>query len=438
MCLTKKIDLPEFIDEIFRAKNNLYLSLPSIDNLVAEKLINIAGEISIKVLIDNSEDSIRNGFGEIEGINKLIKNKIQIFQSDGNQISFIISDNVGYFLFPQSKIFSEKAKGTNAFKIDPVTIQLLIQHFFPKENQSEEIKLDQFVAIGDSHKYFETAFQEFQKNITTVQKFDNEKYETIVKNLSLNPPLSPNLQRQINTYTAKIQFVELKFSGGNLKDKIVTLPKNAIPINSEELRSLLLTRIKMFQDIEQNPEYKKFQELNDKIEKLRREFLIPITCRTGKSILKVDEKEIFLDELEKLKVESKTVTKELKTLLHEGRLNTLSLLRDELRAFFKENKPKELNTINKPEVREMMLEEIINSIISSVKFPDIRKLIENISLSEHFYDLTWNDFKDENLLKEFKRKEIMLDDEIDSIVKLKDAFEAEQPRKTLTEQQLFS
>lgn len=438
MKLIEKIDFPEFIEKVLVTTNNLYLSLPSIDRNIAEKLIKKADDVSIKVLIDNSEDVIKNGFGEIVGINKLIENNIKIYQSEGNLISFIITDNVGYFVFPQSKIFMEKAKGTNAFKIDPVTIQLLVQHFFPKENISDKIKLNQSLAIRDSTKYFETVFQELQQTSTTVLEFDNEIHEINVKKLKANPPLSPDLQRQINTYSAKIQFVELKFSGGNLKNKIATLPKDAIPINSDELKSLLHTRIKMFQDIDQEPEYKKFQEFKNNIESLRKDFLVPITSRPGKSILKIEDKESFLKELEKLKKESKTMSKELTTLLEEGKLDTIDLLKDELKMFFNANEPQQLKNLNNPKTKERKLLDIINKITSSVKFPEVSDLIDNISLTVYYYDLTWNDFKDEKLLKEFKKKEIMKKNEIDSIVKLKDAFEAKQPQETQIKKLLFS
>lgn len=406
MKLIEKIDHPKFIDEVSQATRRLYLSLPSIDNEIAEVLIRKANEITVKILIDNN---------------------IHIFQAEGNLVSFIILDDVGYFLFPQSKIFLEKAKGTNAFKIDPVTIQLLIQQFFPNEGQSLKNKSEQSVTIRESIGYFESALLE-AKNASSVTEFDNEKYEDIKKKLKVNPPLSPNLQRQINTYTAKIQFVELKFSGGNLENRIAQLPKKAIPINSEKLRGLLLTKIKMFQGINKASEYKKFREFKDKVEKLRRDFLTPITCRPNKSILKIELKEKFLEELKKLKDETKTLNEILTTILEEGKLNTVDLLKSELRTFFEANEPQELRGINKPEVKERKLEEIINTIVSSLKFPQIHNLIEKISIIELFYDLTWNDFKDERLHKEFEDKKIMAKDEIDVIVKMKKAFEVSDNR----------
>lgn len=427
MKLIETITFNEICDLIDKAESHLYISLPSIDEEIACALIEFDKSDITQIVIDNSEEVIRNGFGEQKGLDLLRGGNFKILQSDGNLISFIISDNTGYFIFPQSKIFLEKATGANAFKLDPVTIQLLIQNFFPSENLIDEATFSQVASIGDSIKHFETAFNEIRENGTeaSISQFDNEKYTAIQKNLKVNPPLSPNLQRQINTYTAKIQFVELKFTGGNLENKIAQLPKKAIPINSDELKNLLLTRIKMFQDISKDSNYKKFQEFKDKIEKLRKDFLIPITCRPSKSIIKMERKESFLRELEKLKDESKKMTKVLTTTLEEGKLNTIDLLRKELETFFKTNEPQELKDIDvdRADIKERKQTEIINSIVSSVKFPEVSDLIESISLSELFYDLTWNDFKDEKLHKEFLEKKVMIEDEINSIVDLKKVFD---------------
>lgn len=425
----EKIDFSQFVEEVFNATESLYLSLPSIDDEMADALTLAKQKkpnLKVNIVVDNSEESIRNGFGDIDGIDKLLQNNIQIFQSAGNLISFIISDFIGYFLFPHSRIFIDKAKGTNAFRIDPVSIELLKHYFFPNETKKNEF--EQIATIGDANKHFMQALNELNnKNITSVvSEFDNKKHKENKQNLKINPPNPPDLQRQINTYSAKIQFVELKFNGGNLENKIAQLPKKAIPINSEDLKNLLQTRIKMFQDIDKSSDYKKLIEFKDKVEKIRKEFLTPITCRPGKSIVKMDKKVRFLEELNTLKKETETLNNSLTTMLEEGKLNTLDLLRKELKAFFIANEPDELKNINRPEIKERKLEDIINTVTASVKFPEVSKLIENISLTELFYDLTWNDFKDEKLHKEFREKEIMKGDDIEQIVKLKDAYETKR------------
>jgi len=427
----ENIDFPKFVDEVFNATEHLYLSLPSIDDEMADALIlakNQKPNITINVVVDNSEESIRNGFGDIDGIDKLLKSNIQIRQSDGNLISFVISDNIGYFLFPHSRIFIDKAKGTNAFRIDPSSILLLKKYFFQNETTTD--KFEQIAIIGDATKHFEEAFKEVEnkqkEQNQTVSDFDNKKHEENKIKLKINPPLEPDLQRQINTYTAKIQFVELKFSGGNLENKIAQLPKKAIPINSDELKNLLQTRIKMFQDIDKSSDHKKLIEFKDKVEKLRKDFLTPITCRPGKSIIKIDNKEKFIIELNNLKKETEKLNTALTTMLEEGKLNTVDLLKKELKTFFIANEPDELKNINRPDIKERKLEEIINTITASVKFPEVSKLIEKISLTELFYDLTWNDFKDEKLHKEFQDKKIMNHNDIESIVKMKDVYETKR------------
>lgn len=428
MKLIEILSYSNIIDLIFEAEHQLLISLPSIDEEIAAALIQRDKSAIIRIVIDNSEESIRNGFGEAVGIEKLREQGFQIYQCDGNLVSFIISDKKGFFLFPQSKIFSENPKGPNSFKLDPVTIHLLIQNYFPSLKTETEANYLQLEAINDSLEHFENELLELNENGVSIatSSFDEEKYKLIKKNLKINPPLSPNLLRQINTYTAKIQFIELKFSGGHLENRIAQLPKKAIPINSEELKSLLLTRIKMFQDMSKNTDYEKFQEFKDKIEKLRKDFLTPITCRPGKSIIKIENKETFLNSLGQLKEETKKMNKVLTTMLEEGKLNTLDLLRKELIVFFKTNEPTEVKEILRVDIKERRVIEIINTIIASVKFPEVADLIKGISLTELFYDLTWNDFKDEKLHKEFLEKEIMKKDEIDSIVDLKKAFDVQK------------
>ena len=101
----------------------------------------------------------------------------------------------------------------------------------------------------------------------------------------------------------------------------------------------------------------------------------------------------------------------------------MDLLKKELKEFLIKNEPDELKSISNTEIKERRIEEISNKIVASVKFPQVDKLIMNINLTEFFYDLTWYDFKDENLLKEFREKEIMTNDDIDQIVRMKKVYE---------------
>lgn len=141
-----------------------------------------------------------------------------------------------------------------------------------------------------------------------------------------------------------------------------------------------------------------------------------------KSIIKIENLETFKNELDSLKKEANNLNTILPEILEEAKLNTIDVLIKELNTFLTNNEPEELNYIQKPELKLRMLKEIINTIVVSVKFPDIRKLIEHISINENYYDLTWNDFRDKKLIDEFSKKKIMKDEDIHSIIELKNAF----------------
>ena len=423
MKFIETLSYSKILELIFDAKTELFISLPSIDNEIAEALIERANEVIIKVVIDNSEETIRNGYGDVKAIYKIINSGIEVKQCNGNFISFIISDKNGYFIFPQSRIFTEEPKGNNAIKIDPTTIYLLINNFFIVATNLYEIQneIDDVISMSMDH-FKDVSSGIHPKNILS-QNFNEKEFQAMKRNLDIRPPLEPDIQRQINVYTAKIQYVELKFSGGGIENTIATLPKKAIPINSDELKNLLLTKIKMFQDLSENTDYQEFLKLKTKVELLRKGFLTPITCREGKSIIKIEFLEEFKHELDLLKKEAMKLNEVLPEVLEEAKLNTIDLLLKELKIFLTNNEPEELKKILKEELKVRMLNALIKTIIESVKFPDIKKLIEHISLNANYYDLTWNDFRDEKLLQELERKKVMKQEDIYSIINLKKAFD---------------
>ena len=424
MRFIETLDYSKLLSLIFETKHNINVSLPGIDEELADALIQINDKVTVNVLFDNSEESIRNGYGDLKGIDKLKEAGVHLKECNGNLVSFIISDEQGYFLFPQSKIFSAEPVGPNAVKIDPVTIQLLLLHFFPSDEISNKIITNQSDAITESVSHFQHAYKEIDEHGTNTSSinFDEKKYNDIKKRLLFDPPFAPDLQRRINTYQAKVQFIELKFVGGNIESKIAQLPKKALPINSTELKQLLMTRIKMFQDISKNPKYIEFQKFKKKVEDLREKYLIPITCRPAKSIIKFEEKEKFKIELESLQKEAANLNEILCEMLEKEKMNTKKIVKSELVTFFNNNPPEEVLTFKDKIVKQDKVNEIIETIIVSIKFPEVKKLIENISIKDFYFDLTWLDFSDDALLNEFSKKKIIAQQDIDSIVEMKEAF----------------
>ncbi len=421
------INWHSLFNKINVAKSNIYIVLPGIDEELAELLIRIIKEkpVLINVCIDNSEDAIRNGYGEANGIDKLIQNKIAVKESKGNRISFIIVDNNGFILFPESRIFTDDPIGPNAMELDAFNCTRLIAHYFPPENILEKEKLQERfdVSFEQQKNWLDTLTNEITEGTSHVtEDFNTQKFVAIREALKKNPPIEPDLQRQIKTYTAKVQFVELKFSGINLQSRTISIPKDALPINNKELKKILQTKMKLFQDIEGNKDFAIFGELKRKVEVLRDNYLKPITCREGKSLIQSELKEAFKGRLQKIKNEIQEINKQLPDILETATLKTKDLIKAELLNFFKANVPEEIKQYNDAVIKDRKLIEYVDRLVYRIPFPKTEKLIEKISLSDYYYDLTFQDFSDDKLIQELKKKQIMKDEDIKGIVDMKNAF----------------
>lgn len=389
-------------------------------------LIKKENDVKIKVCLDNSEDIIRNGYGEVKGIDKLIKHSIDIKECKGNRVSFMIIDEIGFILFPESRIFTEEPSGPNAIELDPFTTTRLIAYYFPAENILEKEQLYERHLNGyeiQMKLYTQIDNEVIEQKATPVtQSFKMLNYEKTKEALNKVPPIEPDLQRRIKTYTAKVQFIELRFSGINLQARTINIPKDAIPIVNVELKNLLLTKIKLFQDMENNKGFDVFRQLKKRVELLREDYLKPITCREGKSLILVEMKEPFKGRLNKIKNEIQDINKQLPDIIETATLQTKDLISAELIKFFKANLPDNIKQYNDPILRDRKLNDFVDGIVRRIPFPKTEKLIEKISLNDYYYDLTFQDFSDEKLIQELQKKEIMKDEDIKGIVEMKNAF----------------
>lgn len=428
MAFIDSINWHSLFNKINAAESSIYIALPSIDEEFAELLIGMKKEkaLSINVCIDNSEDPIRNGYGEANGIDKLIENGIIVKESVGNRISFIIVDTNGFLLFPESRIFSSDPVGPNAMALDAFNCTRLIAHYFPPDNILEKEKLQKRFdeSFEQQSNWLEKLTNEIADGtIQVTEEFNKHKFTTIKNALIKNPPIAPDLQRQIKTYNAKVQFVELKFSGINLQSRTISIPKDAVPINNPELKNLLLTKMKLFQNTDDNKSFKVFSELKQKVDALRSDYLTPITCREGKSIIQVETKGAFNARLEKIKMEIEKLNEHLPDIVETSLKDIRKVFSTELIKLYSEplNFPQHLEKFQNKEIRAEKLQAYVNHLVETI-FSKVTRQAECICLQEFYYDLTFQDFSDKNLIEEFNKKKIMKDEDIQGIVDMKNAF----------------
>jgi hypothetical protein len=397
--------------------------------------------IKVKVIIDPSEQNYRNGFGDIKSIDLLQKVGIEIYEVIGNQVSFIIADDIGYIFFPQSKIFEEEPKGPNALLMDDIFKTKLIAHYFPPQTEQEKTQFIHTIIDLDTSSKNElkniSDLVQHNKTDISLSNLDNKKLVVVKKNLEINPPLQPDIKRKIETYTAKVQFAELKFDKANFHSKKINIPSEALPYKDVEIKESLETKLSLFTDVENNSDIKKFIEINKKVDALRYHpskkelpptipdnvFLIPISCRGSKSIIKVPRKKEFKERIAVLEAEIENYKTGTLANLEDEMLKRKEKIKKELFDFLKANPPLNYSSYSK-DLFIRKIEDESQKIVAKIKFPDISELVSGAELKYNFYDLTIEDFNDDELLAEFRKKGILTNEELDEIVSFKNAFEA--------------
>ncbi|QOJ27643.1 MAG: hypothetical protein HRU80_01680 [Ignavibacteriales bacterium] len=337
------------------------------------------------MIINPSEDSFRNGYGDIKSLNELLAARIEVLEMKGYKISFLITDDSGWFLFPESHIFQSDTTGPNAFEMTRESINYIVQQYLNPE-----------IIIETPHP----------------KKINTEEVKIVERKLQANPPVAPDMRRILNIYNAKIQFVEFKFEGAKLSEKTIKIPQQALPIHDKNLQKRIDSTIKLFREGFDNEVIKRISDLSNFVDYLRAGkgdgyqsgYLIPIKCRE-KSIIFKDKREEFDKHVRDIREEIDKLRKDNSTLLQVEVLNTRKNFRQELTNYYNENKEKYLP--NGGSGIELLIEKKVDDIIAQIRFPDDKKLLSKLSLTCTYYDLTYEDFSDEELLNEFLEKSVI-------------------------------
>ncbi|KAB2846513.1 MAG: hypothetical protein F9K42_11320 [Ignavibacterium sp.] len=340
-----KLGFSTLKDLIIDAQKRVYFAYPSLHPEVAtaieERIKN--DNCDIRIIIDPSEKNFRQGFGDIKAVDKLRKLGVNIFEASDNLISFIISDERGYFIFPQSRILEEDGKLINAVRLSKLDILKITNYYFPPETIKEK---DEFINLtSDSHQEVEEELKNIVQNIDKknkiifTKKLDETKLVEVRKNLEINKPLEPDIRRMIDVYTAKIQIVELSFAGVNFDVRKIPIPVEALPIRDDRLIQILETKIKLFENLRSDNALWKLKWLNNQVMELRKEYTISLKGKSNKRVIILNKKNEFLDKLVELNKEVDSLKSEALDLFDSEIEKALRTISDTLSNYLKEAKP---------------------------------------------------------------------------------------------------
>jgi hypothetical protein len=409
---------------ILATKESLFICLPLLHPKVIDSIdelhYNLMGNVAINIGIDFSPETFRQGYGEIESYQEIWKADYKILNLKDNRISFIISDEIGYYLFFESRYFIPADKATlNTVKIDPVSMVRLKQQYF----SAFEIDalLDQLAnAVIEESVHLKNVESEFQNPSPIIsKKIGPEILEEVEKELSKNPPLKPDYKRIVDYYSNKFLYVKLEFSGANLRTKKVELPQKALPLRSAELKKRLETKLELFDKDNSEESFKPLEDLKQKIQELREKYLKPLTIRS-ENVIKRTDKTKFDDEFNKLVEEIQSVKKKIIDKMSEQIESTKERLLNELTDFFIEN-PQDISSIGdlfQTYSKEYVIQEAKNlasKTIWNIRWPSPHELVEDFKLATHYSDITFEDLSNKNLIEEFKKRELITDYDINNL-----------------------
>lgn len=394
--MTLKITWPKIVDMLHSAQNEVFLIMPSIheewiDTLKANPNIN---KLQLFACIDNSETVIRNGYGSISSIDSLIELKANVTECPGLRISFISVDDEAYFLFLESRIIAGDPEGFNAVEVQPQDATKFIHKFF----KGPDTVIEEIVS----------------------EPLNKEIHSMVKEAINENPPDEPDLKRKIGIYNTLFQYAELHLEGGNLSTKTVSIPNDALPFKDEELKKRLKARINLFTKQETN-EWTELADLKKKKEDVAKRYLVSCNVRKDKSILKKENKIEFKNAVKELELLAFNISEKLKNRVQTAINNSEDTLRNELSAFFILNPPDDLGGLDE-ENKKKLIEKAIAKILSKINLPTASDLVSKIKVNQMYYDLTWEDVNDEELIKWFIDKELIGEKEDSRIASFGNAF----------------
>jgi hypothetical protein len=274
-------------------------------------------------------------------------------------------------------------------------------------------------SIQLTSEFIDETINEIKISENRVPKVNAKEYQNIKKRLDEDPPIHPDLLRQINTYTAKVQFVELHFEGANIESKKVTIPSDILPIRGKEFKRLLETKIKLFENPGSNKEFKLLEKIKNEIKDIREKFLVSIKAR-NKSILKKNTRTEFKDRIKAIDVKLDKWHQMLPQILNAEILRSKENIRKEALMFFQQNIPEHIEEMYYPANYTEAIKDYVEQILQTISFPNHKNLVKATNLKVNYYDLTWEDFYDNELLDELNSHGFMDKEEI---VRIKEAFE---------------
>lgn len=434
MELISKISLVELNKIIEQTKKQLYLCLPAIPLQTAKSIIELTNriqDVKINLLVDFDPQTFRQGYGEFSAVTNLKDAGIVLTNLPDNRISFVISDNKGYYLFIESQYLVPAEKETlNAIRIDEISIVKLKQHFFGSFIRDYENELSNaIIEVSQELKTLEKV--KTPPSAAVTKEISDKEYQIVVSDIEKNPPMEPDHKRMLNVYTNKFQYVDLSFSGVNVKNKEVKIPKDLLPIKDENLKNQLKSSLKVIGKDKIIEDIEGLTILNEKLNEIRKKYIVHSSV-CNRNILKIVDRDQFKQEIENLKNELPKIYGSIIGALNDELDKTQIRFKKEIFDLVMREPEivfgKDSLWAKDVKLLEQAAKNKSNDVLKKIKWPDYFKIVEKMDIKTFYSDITYDDLFNDVLLAEFEKKELILEADVKKLADFKSAIQIAQKK----------
>lgn len=406
--------------------SKIHVVAPGLDEPRTHALVEAARRrAEVRVVLDPAEETERHGLGSLGAISLLRDAGVEVRQLSGIAIGFVVADGEGYLHFARSRMFAADGKSLDAIRVDALTSARLIRAFFPPRDEADATAAEERIesAIQDSESIRRSV--EADEPVHGVAPVDEGKLIEAQESLAENPPRDPDRFREIQVYTRRLQFAEITIRGGNLSSQSVSFPKD-LPLGiSHELQQQLDTKLRVFEKGTKSLQsYRTF--LKDA--KALREGHTTLIRSRDKRVFRTEDRQALKDAIAKLNARIPQVRSEIAMHVMAELDRTRGELEREVARLLTEDPPGELGLFQaNPELFQEMATDRARRIVAGIDFPDPVALLSRLEIDDHYYDLTWEDFDDDEFIRELYEEGVIDQQSADELRDLRTAFEDDSP-----------
>ncbi len=379
---------------IREAQYSVCYAAPGIQTELANAMAEVAARKApppIAVCLDFDEHVMRMGFGELGAVKTLRDAGIVVTSTPGLRTGLLIVDHQGYIFTPTALYLEPDGRATdapNAMRLSKDQVSEALARLSPAANAMALI-------MAKTEKERDRIRDQAPEMAS--EPVEDEAFQNVERRLAEAPPARFDVTRQVNVFSAYLQYVELSLTGAAIQRQRIVIPPVIQQLGAgKDIEKRLRTTFDLIEK-DGNLSSKK---LDDRLQQIRRDFTPSLGKGHGRVVLKA--KKLILEQRldafrEELKAHLENVKHELQKALDTSREQIINYYI----PFILANPPDRMHG------QFLKIDEHGAGIFLGMEldrvFPTVESLVQKMQLEVLYKDLTYETLTGNGFLAEVKK-----------------------------------